>query len=428
MTIKKKLPGLLFFFSAFFVTQLSVASLNNSFNNATLQKKNPSTNFHIGDELPDLKPLTKAQQFKEAVGMDEKNVLDCFRKNNFNKPTAFKEYWNNRNKDNSVTGKYAELQSARDYNRRYGKKGRYLEPTSWYGGKNKQDPIDLVESIRDPNTGKKIIKKVYQYKFYTKGDILKRFKRALKESKYCNTPFGISRRLYKEIKKSSNPILGERFRNGMFNKLSHSDRYIDRLAYRESRKEFYKICDDYLRERGKTASNLRGLSNHTKIAGKAPKTIASTSKGFKAVRTGTNMMGKAVEAFAVIDIGISAFSFLNDLSIADQQSELDTDLFIERSALRASAHIGFDVTALYVIPATPDIFTGLAITGGLIITEAIAVSVIDYIFGLIQAHREWLRQIEEERVRNVSRLIQRHTVYKQHECIAIILRQMALEL
>ena len=172
---------------------------------------------------------------------------------------------------------------------------------------------------------------------------------------------------------------------------------------------------------GKTTTSSR-------IVGKAPKTIATTSKGFKAIRRGTNMTGKAVKALAAVDIGISAYSFLNDLSIAYQQNELDPDLFIERSAFTTSAHIGFDVTAIYFIPATPDLFTGLAIAGGLIATEFIVEKTIDYIFYLIQAHREWLRQIEEERVRNVSRLIQRHTVYKQHECIAIILRQMAIEL
>ena len=166
----------------------------------------------------------------------------------------------------------------------------------------------------------------------------------------------------------------------------------------------------------------------SKIAGKAPKTIASTSKGFRSFRRVTNMTGKAVQALAAVDIGVSAYSFLNDLSIANQQNELDPDLFIERSAITSSAHIGFDVTTLYFIPATPDLLTGFAIAGGLIATEFIVEKVIDNIFYLIQAHREWLRQIEEERVRNVSRLIQKHTVYKQHECIAIILRQMALEL
>ncbi len=159
------------------------------------------------------------------------------------------------------------------------------------------------------------------------------------------------------------------------------------------------------------------------VAGKAANAIAYTEEeGLQVIRsssairfknflnTGGKVLGFAGAAF---DIGLSTY-LIYDTNVAYSQYELDTDIYAWKMIVE-TIQLGAGIVGFAAL-LSPDPFSKIATP--IVVIVAIGAAIID----------SWLTSIQEERNRNIRRMIEFSNLDIHHACIAEILRRMALEL
>ncbi len=159
------------------------------------------------------------------------------------------------------------------------------------------------------------------------------------------------------------------------------------------------------------------------VAGKAANAIVYTEKeGIQVIRssaairfksflnTGGKVLGFAGAAF---DIGLSMY-LIYDTNVAYSQYELDTDIYAWKMVVE-TVQLSAGVVCFAALLA-PEAFSKIAVPIAAVV--AIGAAIID----------SWLTSIQEQRNRNIRRMIEYSDLDTHHACIAEILRRMALAL
>ena len=159
------------------------------------------------------------------------------------------------------------------------------------------------------------------------------------------------------------------------------------------------------------------------VAGKAANVIVYTEKeGLQVIRSSAavrfksflNTGGKVLGfAGAVFDIGLSMY-LIYDTNVAYSQYELDTDIYAWKMVVE-TVQLSAGVVCFAALFA-PEAFSKIAVPIAVVV--AIGAAIID----------SWLTSIQEQRNRNIRRMIEYSDLDTHHACIAEILRRMALEL
>lgn len=152
------------------------------------------------------------------------------------------------------------------------------------------------------------------------------------------------------------------------------------------------------------------LSNVVRAARLAEGTGDAVAQFGKVIEVGGMVVGVVGSA---IDISLSAYK-IYETNVAYRNYELDSDIYawkmiVEGIQLRAGVFI-------LLCTISPDPFSKIAVW--IFVGESIVAAIID----------DWLTQIQEQRHRNICRMMKFANYRMRHDCIAEVLRRMAVEI